>query len=467
MLLERKRFDWAFLPVVCWSKALVFLLRFIVLSHVRQFQSAGALLKAHYLLQRSHSSDAPTSRLQRAIEGAIGRELSREGSAHFNLTRGGKVSEQDLRFLKKLGGIVLKAPRFVGDRVVEKGALLLKFNRPFHTFRHCVDVVSVLQHYVLILEPGWSGYANFNILYFTRFTDHPIIVMSPEKRDYQFLERLGTNLIPVSFGPGDWVNPSIFRPLEGQEKLYDAVMVARWALFKRHHVLFRALRDLRDPSFQVALVGLPPPGDQKEVDLLIDAYGVGDNVSLFGWLSQEEVNKILNQSKVNILLSLQEGGNRCLFEGFFAGVPGLALKNNVGIPKDYFTPQTGKLISEIDLGRELLYFREHWHEFDPRTWAEANIAPQVTTSKLNCLLKDLAVRRGEEWTQDIAAKCNCPNLKYYPDEEVVRELPSMEEILVQYARSKEISGLIVGKFQLEAGLSIPSCQREKEQERVS
>ena len=71
-----------------------------------------------------------------------------------------------------------------------------------------MDVATVLQHYFLILEPSWSGYTNHNILYFTRFKDQPIIVMSPEKRDYDFLEALGTNLIPVSFGCGDWVNPS-------------------------------------------------------------------------------------------------------------------------------------------------------------------------------------------------------------------------------------------------------------------
>jgi glycosyltransferase involved in cell wall biosynthesis len=261
--------------------------------------------------------------------------------------------------------------------------------------------------------------------------------MAPEKRDYDFLKALGSNLIPISLGCSEWVHPSLFCPLKGQEKKYDAVYVGSWLKFKRHHVLFKVLHELRDPSFQVALVSLLLE-NREEIELLIDTYGIRKNVTLFEQISPEEVNRILNQSKVNLLLSLQEGGNRALFEGFFAGVPGLALKNNIGIPKNYFNSQTGKLIKEKDLKSELLYFREHWNEFNPRGWAEANITPEITASKFNELLKGLANQRGEEWTQDIVAKCNAPNFEYYPDASVGREMPTYEDILVRYARSKRI-----------------------------
>ncbi len=321
--------------------------------------------------------------------------------------------------------------------MVEKGVLLLTHSLSFQFFCYCTDVHSVLEHYTLILEPGWSGYTDPAILYFTRFKEQPIIVMAPEKRDYDFLKALGTNLIPVSFGSSNWVHPSIFRPLKDQEKKYDAVYVGSWLKFKRHHVLFKVLHELRDISFQVALVSLLVE-NREEIELLIDAYGVRENVTLFEQISPEEVNRILNQSKVNLLLSLQEGGNRALFEGFFAGVPGLALKNNIGIPKDYFNSQIGKLIKEKDLKSELLYFREHWNEFNPRPWAEANITPEITTAKLNELLKRLAYQRGEEWTQDLVAKCNLPELEYYPNESVGHGLPTYEDILVRYARSTRI-----------------------------
>jgi len=434
LLIERKRHDWSYLPVVCWRNALISLLRFSIQRYVKRkhIKSFYTLLGTQDFLLKTQYLSPLSSRLRQAISKEIGRDLSDGRSVYFHLPENEEVFEPWLRFLKKKWGIVLKPPRFTGERVAEKGAFLLKHAIGFQFFCLCTDILSVLHHYVLILEPGWSGYTDPAILYFTRFRDQPIIVMAPEKRDYDFLKALRTNLVPVSFGCSDWVNPSIFHPLEGQGKKYDAVYVASWLKFKRHHVLFKVLRELRDPSFQVALVSLLLE-NREEIELLVDAYGVRDNVTLFEQISPEEVNRILNQSKVNLLLSLQEGGNRALFEGFFAGVPGLALKNNIGIPKDYFNPQTGKLISEKDLKSELLYFKEHWADFHPRAWAEANIAPEITTAKLNALLKGLAHQRGEEWTQDLVAKCNAPDFEYYPDGSVGRGMPTYEDILEQYS----------------------------------
>jgi glycosyltransferase involved in cell wall biosynthesis len=404
-------------------------------------RSFHALLRTQDFLLKAQYLSALSSRLRQTISKAISRDISIEGSEYFHLPEDGKLSEWNIKFIKKHGGIVLKTPRFIRERAVEKGALLLSHAIGFQFFCYCTDVHSVLEHYVLILEPGWSGYTDPAILYFTRFKDQPIIVMAPERGDYDFLEALGANLIPVSFGFSDWVNPSLFYPLKGEEKKYDAVYVGSWLKFKRHHVLFKVLHELKDPSLQVALVSLLLE-NREEIELLVDAFGVRNNVTFFEQISPEEVNRILNQSKVNLLLSLQEGGNRALFEGFFAGVPGLALKNNIGIPKDYFNSQTGKLIKERDLKSELLYFREHWHEFNPRPWAEANVTPEITTAKLNELLKRLAYQRGEEWTQGLVAKCNAPDLEYYPNESVGHGMPTYEEILMQYARSTRMVDLI-------------------------
>ena len=436
--LKRRKFDWSFLPGVCWGMTLLSFLWFIVLRYVlhKRSGSFNALLNTYHSLFKVHPYNALVFRLQQAVTKVIGRDISNEGLGYFHLMEDKNFFNRDLRFYIKHGGIVLKTPRFIVDRLIEKGVLLLKYTESFRLFRHSVHMPSILQHYLLILEPSWSEFIKPDILYFTQFEGQSIIVMAPEKRDYDFLQTLGTNLIPVSYGCGDWVNPAIFRPLHDQGKRYDAVMIARWAIYKRHHVLFRVLRELRDPSFKVALVADPWPANREEVEKLMDVYGVRDNINIFENLRAEEVNEVMNQSKVNLLLSLQEGGNRSLFEGFFADVPGLALKNNIGIPKDYFTPQTGKLIKEKDLKSELLYFREHWHDFNPRAWAETNIAPEITTTKLNELLKHLAYQRGEEWAQDLIAKCNCPNLMYYPNGIVRQEMPSYEDILRQYSLQK-------------------------------
>jgi hypothetical protein len=334
-----------------------------------------------------------------------------------------------------IAGLVLKAPRYEVGHVVEKGALLLKNTDRFDSFRRCVNMTSLLRHYVLILEPSWSGYANLKLLSFASFRDDRIVVMSPYDGDDRFLHRLQSRLYPVPIGPGDWVDPRVFRPLDAQPKQFDAIMLARWSLMKRHHLLFRTLRTINDASFRVAVVANNVYGASRQSILrLIEEYRLATQITIFEDLEPHEVNVILNLSKVNILLSRQEGGNRSLFEGFFAGVPGLAFRNHVGIPKTHFTPQTGRLIEERELPRALLYFRDHWSEFDPRPWALANIAPEVTTAKLNLVLKELAAQRGEPWTRDIVAKCNVPNVQYYPDERADHGLPSMNDLLSRFPR---------------------------------
>jgi len=299
-----------------------------------------------------------------------------------------------------------------------------------------VDMEALLRHYQLVLEPSWTGYANLEFLAFTRYRNHPIVMMSPFRGDREFLRILGSNLVPSELGPGDWVDPRVFCPLEGEPKRYDVVMVARWSLDKRHDLLLRALRHVADPTFRVAVVAINTPGDSDREAILmaIESSGSRPQIEIFEDLPPVEVNRVLNQSKVNVLLSRQEGGNRALFEGFFAGVPGIVFRNHIGVRIEHFQPETGRLIERSSLVQELLYFREHWSEFNPRPWAMAHITPEISTRRLNELLKLLSLKRGEPWTQDIVTSCNRPLLRYYPDDDAGRGLPTMEDILRQFAR---------------------------------
>jgi hypothetical protein len=432
---KRKHFDWSFAPGITISKALFFLLKYASRRRTNSRDAIRALLKVPGELQKAYRYKVPITRLTQYIIRNIRYEFWENRRAHSLLYRKTpKLSGQIVVVLKNRG-IVLKVPCFADGQVVEKGVFLLKLGRRLSDFYHYVDVASLLEHYVLVIEDVWSGYGRAQFLYFTRFPKHAIIVMAPDSYDYRFLKNLETNLSPVNFGSCSWVDPSIFYPIKGMQKLYDAVMVAGWRMYKRHHVLFRAIRSLGDPSFRVALLARSWSGVRREIEILLDFYDIHDNIIIFENFSPDEVNKLLNQSKVNLLLSLKEGGNRSLSEGFMAGVPGIGLKNNIGIPQHHFNSQTGILIDEKDLGKTLLYFREHWTDFDPHPWAMENIHAEKTTNRLNTLLKDLANQRGEQWTHDIVAKCNAPNLTYYPNESVGESLPTMEDIFNQYRSS--------------------------------
>ncbi len=410
---------------------------FLLSKILRPFQPAGSLS----FLSRSHRAlmyVGPGGRysgwLKTMIEHALIRACAADGIVESAASQSADPSGIAPGFFS-LAGIVLKAPRCENDRVVERGVLVLKNTERLDAFRQYVAMPSLLEHYSLVLEPSWSGYSDPRLLSFCVFRDHPIVVMAPCLEDLQFLERLGSNLRPTPIGASDWVDPRVFRPLDGQNKRFDAVLVARWTLLKRHHLLFRALDRIADPSFRVALVANNIAGDTDRGAILsmMEDYGLASQIEVFEDLDPTGVNEILNQSKVNLLLSRQEGSNRSLFEGFFAGVPGLAFANNIGIPLTHFTPRTGRLIAEHDLPGGLLHFREHWTEYDPRAWALAHIAPEVTTARLNLVLSQLAQQRYEPWTQDIVCKTNRPELRYYPEENGGSGFATIEDLVAQYS----------------------------------
>lgn len=426
-------FDLLFHPLVALTGSIACFVPSIVFRHLRPGWSLSLLCRSHCILLRAGSSRGPLAvRLNRLIEQRLKRAIAREGLVDFVAARQTRVDEIDLSS-SRIAGLVLKAPQYDGGSIVERGVLLLKNTERSDSFRRCANMLPILDQYFLILEPSWSAYANPRLLSFCIFRDHPIVVMSPCQADHRLLDVLKSNLRPTPAGAGDWVDPRIFRPLEGSKKQFDAVMVARWTLLKRHHSLLRALRRIGDPSFRVALVAPNIPGntDRPLILAMIQKLQLGAQVTVFEDLEPAGVNEVLNQSKVNLLLSRQEGSNRSLFEGFFAGVPGLAFANHVGIPLTHFTPQTGRLIAEHELADALLYFRCHWAEFDPRTWALENIAPELTNSRLNLVLQQLAQERNERWTRDVVCKCNCPDLRYYPDETAGQGFSTMEDLLAQ------------------------------------
>lgn len=312
--------------------------------------------------------------------------------------------------------IILKMPSWSGGKI-EKGVLLITFTESFSFYHTYVDCERLLQYFYVVLEPSWAGYCNPNILFWLKYRSHEIVLQSSEQRDYSFVASLAGNLIPVDFGASDWVDYRVFYPLPEVKKEYDAIYVCTYKPIKRHHVLFKALRDLQDPTYKAALLCVSWGGTRKDIENLIDHYGVRENITLYENCPPTQINELLNRSKVNILLSLKEGSNRSIFEGFFADVPCIVLKNNIGVNKNYINSITGALIAEDALPQTLLYFRTDWHRYAPREWAMKNIAPAVTTKKLSACLQRIAGAKQEPWTRDLVPKVNVPEVHYlFPPE---------------------------------------------------
>ncbi|MEE8575708.1 MAG: hypothetical protein V3T31_00500, partial [candidate division Zixibacteria bacterium] len=162
----------------------------------------------------------------------------------------------------------------------EKGVLIVKFHDWFIRMHAEFDLDKLMNDYYLVLEPSHAGNCLPEILQFINYPKHPVIVMSPEPLDYQYLVRLKSNLIPIALGAADWNDDRLFFDMN-LEKEYDCIMVGTWNSVKRHHVLFRALREMADPTFRLALVGHDWDITTPQLQDMIKWYDIENNVSIF------------------------------------------------------------------------------------------------------------------------------------------------------------------------------------------
>ena len=330
-----------------------------------------------------------------------------------------RAANSDTKWIRKRS-LVLKDP-FVDEdgSVKDKGVYLVKFTTTFPDIFYHFDLERLQKYFHVVLEPSWAGYCLPEILSWSSLSE-PIVVEASEPDDRVLLESFETNLVPVSFGSSDWVDPKVFRPLEGVIKEYDVIYVANFNSIKRQYVFLKALRNLMRNRIRLraALVCGKWGECRGEIVDLIEEFGLSERVRLFEDLSQDDLNVLLNKSKVNVLLSLKEGSNRSLFEGFFAGTPGLVLANNVGVNKEYFNSQTGACIYERDLEETLVFFSENWHSFSPREWAIENISPTKTTEKLELIIREFDPRFRSHGSMNgrISVKVNAPEAEIWSEE---------------------------------------------------
>jgi len=309
--------------------------------------------------------------------------------------------------------IILKNPSYINEELSSKGILLITFTHVFSYFFHHINIPELLSNYHVVLEPSSAGYADPDILFWTAYKE-PVIIQSTEIKDREFISGLNCNLKPVSFGASDWVDNRLFTDVHNKEKIYDAIYIANLNPVKRLHIYLRSIQKIKQSGEKVnaALVVASWGGDKNILENLLDYYQVRDSVTCFNDLSHKEINNLFNQSTVSVLLSLKEGSNRALFESIFSNTPIIALRNNIGINKDYVNNETGVLIADHELAKTILDFKYGNYEYSPRAWAMANIAPEVTIKKLVSCLNSL--NKSEKIDlHEVATKINSPEVTYF------------------------------------------------------
>jgi glycosyltransferase involved in cell wall biosynthesis len=312
--------------------------------------------------------------------------------------------------------LFLKVPRLEQGEVREKGALIIKFTETFAPFYLGLDLERVARYFRIILEPSWVGYSLPEILAWTSLSPEKVIVMAPYVPDHELIDSLRSNLVPTTLGPADWVNPQTFERLPGTEKVYDAIYVANYNPKKRVDRFLRAVVKVHRsrPDFRAAIVcaGVGRSDHGVAIRETIAWARSLAKIDFFDAVKQSELNVLLNQSKVNVLLSLREGMNKGLAEGLFAGAPALLLAESACGNHRHIHPDSGRVVPDRDLEKSLLWFAEHHDQFQTDQWARQQISPFVSIRALSQLLRDLEISEGSAWTRDLAPKANQPEMRY-------------------------------------------------------
>lgn len=331
--------------------------------------------------------------------------------------------------------IVLRMPEWHGEEV-RKGVLLIKFGETFRFFFHHIDIARLMRFFSIVLEPSWSGYCLPEVLLWANYSD-PVIVQSSEVLDRDFLRALGTNLVPIEIGASDWVDHRVFQP-QHVPKIFDAIYVANLTPIKRVNVYLRAISRIARsrPGFRAAIALASWGGDQAAFEDMVRYYGVGEQLQVFMRVPQARLNDLINQSRVSVLLSRKEGSNKTLFESLFAGTPGILLKNNIGVNKEYINEHTGRLIDEAELADVMLGFADGTAgKFTPREWVMQHIAPEHSTRKLQEKLAEHAPGA----TAPLFVKVNTPEATYM-DASVEARMPNITAVLRLFLKTA-VSGV--------------------------
>lgn len=349
-------------------------------------------------------------------------------SAHYAPRYPGFTLDQ---FKNYLGKRVLCIKPNISEK--EKGVLLIKYSESMPLLPYYCDMKRLLEDYTLVYEPSWSGYCTTDIVHFTSY-DQSIFMLAKQRDDFEFLENIRTNVLPLPMGPCDWVNPAIAEPYLNSDKEFDIVLNSNWGTPKRHHVLFKALSRI-PRKLRVALIGFDW-GERTKEDILNLAryYKVENQLTIFEKISFEEVMAVNCASKLALLLSLKEGSNRAIAEGLFCNTPAIVLKNHVGGIVENINAQTGRLVHEADLADEIEDMLKSLASYQPRKWALENISCFVSTQRLNAALKADAIAQGNNWTKDIEVRTNSPELRYY-DSTVQTAYIAQNEKLSEYLKT--------------------------------
>jgi glycosyltransferase involved in cell wall biosynthesis len=385
-----------------------------------------ATRRAHALLVAARRIESRAGRLalRRALE-ATG-VLADGAALRAGRVGWGRYEERDfdMRTPELATSLVLKEPGPGG----EKGVLYCSFEYNWMRLLAHHDARRVLADYFLVGASSWSPTDYVGLANFAGLSRDPLFIGVSNRADVERYRLLAPVVEPVPLLASDWTHPDYYRPRPAAERDVDILMVANFLPFKRHWLLFEALRRMRR-DLRVVLIGIAVPG--RTADVLraeARAFGAPHDLEIHAGVPNTVVGSFQERAKVQLIFSRREGSCVATAEALFAGCPvGMMRDAHVG-SKAYINDRTGALFRRAGLARALDAFVERSAGYEPRAWADENITCWRSSDALNAQLRDYSRRAGLPWTRDIVPFC-WRHVPAYATEEGERAMaPAVERL---------------------------------------
>lgn len=276
----------------------------------------------------------------------------------------------------------------------EKGVLFVWFEYDLLTLLSVRDLEKLLDSYIVVYAGSWSPPSYQALWSFPYAYRHEFFAGLSHPEDVMRIRSLGFEVPILPLYMSSWLVPEDFHPRSPQDRDVDIVMVANWAHFKRHWVLFDALKQMNRPELKIVLIG--QPDSQRTVENVrkeAQQRGVAGQIEFLNRLPVDEVWRWLARSRISLVFSKREGSCVVVGESMMSDTP-VGLLDGTGIGSAAFiNSQTGMLLREgKHLADDISTLLEKSKTMNPRAWAVENISSQrarrVTAEKIKTVMNN-------------------------------------------------------------------------------
>lgn len=189
-------------------------------------------------------------------------------------------------------------------------------------------------------------------------------------------------------------------------------MVANFGGFKRHKVLFKAIKKL---DVSVFCVGVPLGSrDKRSIEKEASEEGVSDKVTVIENPSQEELREYFVRAKSFAALSKREGSFIAVSEALVSGSPVMMFKNAQIGTKRLISENNGRLLkNQSELVDAIRHFGDHNTNHQRiRDDAIGLCDARQSSKRLNEDIRAICTLKGENWSQSLTP-IYCVRFKFY------------------------------------------------------